>query len=258
MKMGAMMAYSILAAMIALAVSSANATAAGESSVAIFNGEISGETVDAFLEKYRDHNHLAEFSVASQGGDSAAALKLARWIRSKKLDVRVRSLCFSACANYLFIAGEKKFIESGAFVAWHGDAEQKDFRDLVSNYAAVLAKRDLGQELLPSERSLLEESRLQFIGLTALQREQADFYKLVGVDPMMGRYGQEPIQYPSDAWTFTVPAMKLLGIKNVIAESDYGKDKYFRRAGPAAAMMNGGPLMSFDTTDGLSIMPLTP
>ena len=103
------MKYSIWAATIALVINNATATAAlaEGNGVAFFNGEISNVSVDAFLEKYKGRDDLTEFSVASQGGDAAAALRLARWIHLKKLNVRVRVICFSGCASYFFVAGEK-------------------------------------------------------------------------------------------------------------------------------------------------------
>jgi hypothetical protein len=240
----------------AFAVSNVGATPATIAGVALFNGEITHEAVAAFFEKYDRRSDLIEFSVASQGGDVLASLKLARWIRVRKLNVRVRNLCFSGCANYLFVAGEKKFIEDGAFVGWHGDAAQKDFRKLVSKYKRLLQKRTLVRALSREESRFLDEYRVRYDGLTKAQREQSEFYKLVGVDPMMGRFGQEPINYPSDAWTFTLPAMAILGIKNVQGEADYGREGYFRRAGPMAIMMNGGPVQVFDSLDGKNIVPI--
>jgi hypothetical protein len=250
------MSYAKWALSMALAVSDVNAMSTAPDGVAFFNGEITKDSVAAFLAKYDRRMDLTEFSVTSQGGDLLSSMTLGRWIHMRKLNVRVRSLCFSGCANYLFVAGDRKIIESGAFVAWHGDAEQKDFRELVAKYQGTLEKRLRGKRLSRNEARFLVEFRLRFEGITEAQRQQSEFYRLVGVDPMMGRYGQEPVNYPSDAWTFTLSAMNLLGIKNVSGDADYGRARYFMRAGPAASMLNGGPLQAFDSPDGINIIPL--
>lgn len=226
--------------------------------VAIFNGKIDHKTVDEFMRTYGRRADLTEFSVASEGGEVLAAIRLARWIKSKNLNVRVRTMCYSGCANYLFLAGNNKIIEPGAFVAWHGDAEQKDFRELVAKYAKLLGKRNGGAKLKRSEVLFLNEYKLSYIGLSKAQREQGDFYRTVAVNPVMGRMGQEPILYPSDGWTFTVRAMSLLGIKNVSAPRNYGDETYFRDSAPLAALANEGPLLVFDTLDGINIIPVRP
>lgn len=218
--------------------------------VAMFNGVVDDATVDEFLKKYGKRNDLTEFSVASEGGEFLAAIKLANWIRSKNLNVRVRLMCNSACANYLFIAGNEKIIEDGASLAWYGDAEQKDFRELVASYRKLVAMRKRGGNLTRTEFAYLQENKLQFEGLTKLQHAQADFYRTVGVDPMIGRLGQEPVPYSSEGWSYTPRAMKLLGVEKVSSPTKYGSNAYFRDSATHSAMVNGGPLLVLDSVDG--------
>jgi len=250
------MRYGVLITAMLLPVGYASCAPISPANVAIFNGEISPERVDRFLLEYGKRTDLSEFSVASQGGEVLSALKLAKWIKSKKLNVRVRQLCYSSCANYLFIAGEIKYITSGAFVAWHGDAEQVDFRELVARYIELLARQSDGKTLGQDEIIYLRENELKYIGITKVQREQSVFFRDLGVNPMTSRFGQEPIKYASEAWSFTVRAMNALGIRNVLADIDYGEPSYFQRAGPASSMMNNGPLLVFDSVDGVKIGPL--
>lgn len=224
--------------------------------VAIFNGVIDDETVDEFLRKYGKRTDLTEFSVASEGGELLASIRLAKWIRLKNLNVRVRVMCNSACANYVFIAGREKIIENGASVAWHGDAEQMDFREMVASYRKLVVTQNDGGKLTRAEVAHLKEHKMRFVGLVKAQHAQSDFYQSVGVDPRMGRFGQEPISYPSDGWTFTVRAMKLLRINNVSAPEKYGSNIYFRDIATHATMVNGGPLLVFDSLDGKNIVSI--
>lgn len=247
------MKNSIATAVLALTIFPASGTPETGASVAIFNGETVDKSVDAFLKKYGAREDLTEFSVASQGGEILASIRLAKWIKSKNLDVRVRAMCFSACANYLFVAGKAKIIEDGAFVGWHGDAEQKDFREIVKLYTKLLKKRESGGQLTRAEIIHLKKHKIHFGGLMKAQRAQAEFYRSVGVNPLVGRFGQEPVNYPSDGWTFTVRAMKLLGIQNVTAHRNYGDDSYFQTLAVHAALVNGGPMLVFDSLDGKTI-----
>lgn len=224
--------------------------------VAVFNGEILDSTVDRFLHEYGARNDLTEFSVASQGGDVLASIRLAKWIKLKKLDVRVRVICYSGCANYLFVAGQRKTIEPGAFVAWHGDADQRDLRELVSSYAGLLKKREDGRRLSVSDRAFLRNNKLRFTGIQEAQRVQREFYREVAVNPAISRMGQEPVSFASEGWTFTIPAMAKLGINNVVAHENYGRAAYFHEMAPHAALVNGGPLLVFDVAADGSVIPL--
>ena len=164
-------------------------------------------------------------------------------------------MLFGLC--FLFLrGGRKKFINRGAFVGWHGDADQKDFREFVSGFRRLQIREADGDRLTDEEKLYLDENRVKFVALTELQREQSDLFRSVGVSPLVGRFGQEPINYPSDGWTFTVRAMEKLGIKNVSAEDSYGQLRYFQHLAPQAAMVNGGPLLVFDVMEGGAILPL--
>lgn len=58
--------------------------------------------------------------VNSGGGDAEAALDIADWMIRSKARLIVDNLCFSACANYLFLAAVEKVVLPQSIVAWHG------------------------------------------------------------------------------------------------------------------------------------------
>ena len=77
----------------------------------IFQGLISNSVADEFLravEQY-DANRVL---IASGGGHVAPALRMAKAIHQRGMDVEVFGLCFSSCANYIFPAGRNKSITS--------------------------------------------------------------------------------------------------------------------------------------------------
>jgi len=154
--------------------------------------------------------HLADgrvqiIAVDSPGGDVHEAMKIGRLVHDRALDLKVVGVCASSCANYLFPAARKKFIEPGARVVWHGNRHQKDFRE------DALCR---GQERF----------------LSGMDRER-EFFQSVGVDEYIARVGQEPVFHGD--FTLSVADMRLFGVTEVYAESDYGSQAFCERMGAA-------------------------
>ncbi len=61
-------------------------------------------------------------TLASEGGVSAIALRIAEDVQARDVAVVIKGGCFSACANYLAIAGDSLTVECGAILSWHGSA----------------------------------------------------------------------------------------------------------------------------------------
>jgi ATP-dependent protease ClpP protease subunit len=57
--------------------------------------------------------------IKSKGGDPYAGMMMGRFIKEKKMRLKVRDYCLSACANYLFPAATNKLIEKDAIVGFH-------------------------------------------------------------------------------------------------------------------------------------------
>lgn len=154
--------------------------------------------------------HLADsrvriIAVDSPGGDVHEAMKIGRLIHDRTLDLKVIGICWSSCANYLFPAARKKFIESDARVVWHGNLHQKDFRE------DALCR---GQERF----------------LAGMERER-EFFRSIGADEYIARVGQEPVFHGD--FTMSVADMRLFGVTEVYAESDYGSQAFCERIAAA-------------------------
>lgn len=65
-------------------------------------------------------NNINKILITSGGGDADASLDLAEEILKRGIDVYVNGPCYSACANYIFLAARKKYILDKSVVAWHG------------------------------------------------------------------------------------------------------------------------------------------
>lgn len=69
---------------------------------------------------------IKKILISSVGGDADAAMILAEEILKWDIDIYVDGPCFSSCANYIFMAGKRKFILKYGVVAWHGAPRLKE------------------------------------------------------------------------------------------------------------------------------------
>jgi hypothetical protein len=58
--------------------------------------------------------------ITSAGGEVLSSIKIANEIREKNVDLVVNKYCFSACANYLFIAAKSKYLPPSSVIGFHG------------------------------------------------------------------------------------------------------------------------------------------
>jgi len=195
-----------------------------------YSGQITPFLVDNFIDKIK-LDGATKLIVNSQGGDVAAGIKLGQWVKSRNLDVEVRGQCNSACANYVFFAGNRKIIAPRSIVLWHGDMEQKDIRELQRKYGQLLIKsHDHRGSLSEEESSYLESNRKAFESAVELRELQARFYDELQINEYITRLGQEPVQLEHD-WTTASPrVMAKFGVLNVEAPDDYATCPYLYRA----------------------------
>jgi hypothetical protein len=88
-----------------------------DQNVLCFDGEISKEQGDAL---FRGLAQGGFFVVRSTGGYAPAAIRLANILRDKDATVVIYDYCFSACANFFFVASAATFVMKRTIVAWHG------------------------------------------------------------------------------------------------------------------------------------------
>lgn len=86
-----------------------------------FDGKIDEDTdtvVIALIKK----NNIRTISINSIGGAIVPAMKIGLIIYQRKIDIEIRSVCASACANYIFTAGKNKKLTPDSYLLWHGSA----------------------------------------------------------------------------------------------------------------------------------------
>lgn len=84
-----------------------------------FEGTIKEGSYQEFMQKIDDK--VKEIRLNSSGGIVQFGLKIGEEIYRRKIKVRVTGFCISSCANYLFLAGDKKIIEG--VVGFHGSSQ---------------------------------------------------------------------------------------------------------------------------------------
>lgn len=86
------------------------------------NGSIGKNSYNDYLRV--SHDGFSDVILNSGGGYPSVALKIASDIQSHPdVGVRVKGVCFSACANYLAISGDSLRVDCDSVIGWHGDLE---------------------------------------------------------------------------------------------------------------------------------------
>lgn len=137
-----------------------------------YRGEIADvSTLQRLLDLYEQQELPPRLlRIDSQGGDVHLALSFGEWIQSKGLDVEVAGQCASACANYVFTAGQRKLLRPDSLLLWHGGAYQTTLEE-----DAVRRGESVHQALL------------------AWREREQDFFARAGIDPLITVYGQLPV-----------------------------------------------------------------
>jgi hypothetical protein len=110
----------------------------------------------------------------SLGGNTAAALRMARWIRSRNLDLVVKGWCASSCADYLFLAGRRKTLIN-AIIAYHGSPSANPLK-VIMNDIANCSRPAMLKSYGYSDAKLCAQDLVFVIA------NEADFFAAVGVD----------------------------------------------------------------------------
>lgn len=198
------------------------ATIQVEGAVIHYDGRITQASVARVRTLLDADSSVKELAIRSGGGDVEAGLALGGLVRDRGLDVRVvGDVCMSSCANYVFPAGRRKIVESGALVIWHGSMIQKN---LLEDFDYSGVERQLGRP--PNWRERWSMKRAARKWLRRVSAEQAAFYDRIGVDPRITVLGQ--LQGCGCNWTVPVADMAKFGIDSVAADPAYGMPGYGR------------------------------
>lgn len=166
-----------------------------------FDGQIVAGSADA-LHAQLAMRRVDKVSFNSIGGDVKEAMAMGREIHKRKLDVEVRNVCASACANYLFPAGKNKFITQNAYLLWHGN--------LHSPASEIMMEPD---------RDQTREQLVATPAFIALKQQEAEFYQQIGVSSDLGWCPQQRADYhqkfPEKWFSWSQANLAKMGVNNI-------------------------------------------
>lgn len=124
-------------------------------------------------------------------------------IHQKKIDIEVRSVCASACANYIFPAGINKKISPDSYLLWHGSAHSPQPEFTI----------DYSQDKITRKQFF---SAPEFI---ALKKKERDFYHAIGVEYKIGFCPQLLTDYhqrfPEKWFSYSEKELGEFGVNNI-------------------------------------------
>ncbi len=163
-----------------------------------YDGDIEFPSVNKFKALYDPS--IKTVVIKSWGGEVEAGIDFGLFIHKHKLNVHVKDYCFSSCANYVFPAGETKYLDKNSLVGWHGSSFQTD-ESLGFHEAEKHAES-------PFDLSLAETRAMEL-----------RFYTKIDVEPLTPIYGLDRGHSQNTdcvGWTYSLAAMKQLNIRNIV------------------------------------------
>lgn len=121
---------------------------------------------------------IKKLVVTSPGGNVDFGLALGKIIQSYQLEIIVDGMCMSSCANYLFLAGAKKYLSASdgaegtrGVVCYHGTSKTS-VTDRWESKVIELRNRGISPEQIEAYR---KKSVIQ-------AQEEGEFFESIGVD----------------------------------------------------------------------------
>lgn len=118
-----------------------------------------------------------ELILQSPGGDVFSALDIAQRFEGRRMTMRVRGRCSSACANYFLPLAGRIVVEPGALIEIHGSADPWTVDRFLTSDEAEMRTQGVAQADVAVR---IERARIK---LTALVERQAVFAERNGIAP---------------------------------------------------------------------------
>lgn len=171
--------------------------------VLFYEGSITQAANEAIFEAYRASEHKpTRLVINSPGGELSVGIALGSWVKANHLNVEVSELCGSACANYVFIAANKKYLRKDSILIWHGSAWQPEVYIAKEHRVAL--------------DTYLKEMRIK----------ETAFYKKLRVDNLITIYGQsffgvtqwvkQLFGQEAAGFDYSIEDMTQFGINNIV------------------------------------------
>lgn len=150
-----------------------------------FNGDINAEN-GKIVRQYL-HEGVSTLIVNSNGGDIKEGLAIAQEMLKIKVNLVVEKYCYSACANYLFLAASTKSLAPQAVLGFHGGLQGNN----------PFSKSSKSKS--PAIRKMMRE-------MYFLWQSDELFFKTIGVDRSLIRKSFELTKVAKSRTSYTVTA----------------------------------------------------
>lgn len=179
-----------------------NATVIIKGDTILFDGLITRQSEEKLVGLLR-HTEIKNFSVNSMGGDVDSAIDIAEIIHERKINIIVRTVCASACANYIFPAGHKKLLGENSYLLWHGSANSP-----------------AGQlQITSDDKKMSRNDFIRFPAFIRIKRREKDFYQKLNINPRLPFCPQLQddylINFPEKWFSYTPEDLEKFGIENI-------------------------------------------
>lgn len=179
---------------------------------AYYTGDINEEKNRQFFSSV-EGKIIRRLVITSSGGEVEAGIELGYWVHDQQVDVEIPIYCLSSCANYVFTAGNNKYISAGAIVAWHGN-----YNHLLQT---GLWKDDITYRM---EQTGEDEDTAMMVALTVvdrLVRLEQFFFEHIGVNEYICWIGKMPPHNAPNYYFLSSEDMARFGVGNVHTPDGY-------------------------------------
>lgn len=169
--------------------------------VLYYDGIITSD-VSPDIIKTINKNNIKILSINSMGGDVSSAIKIGEALFEKGIDVSVRTVCASACANYIFPAGKKKYVNKESFLLWHGSVHSP-----IDEFA------------IQGNEKLSKQSFSELYYFKKIKNDEINFYKKINVSYKLPICPQLQKDYhkkfPEKWFSYSPSALNEFGVKHI-------------------------------------------
>jgi hypothetical protein len=110
-----------------------------DSDTVYYNAPTSQQHANYFAELVQNNPSVTTLIINSGGGDVFGGMSIGYIVYDKKLNVIVRELCASSCANYIVTASPSVTVEKGGLLGWHGSSMQLLYNQPKTLWAKFIA-----------------------------------------------------------------------------------------------------------------------
>lgn len=166
-----------------------------------FEGSIKIDDISKFNVLFTED--IKTLIVTSGGGDVLAAIPIAESMQRQHVDIVVDGICASSCANYFFIAANKKKVTQESLLLFHG------------GITPMLENKGKMVEEMTNAGAGPEQIESYFKAWQDGAAKEHALYNKAGVDMALLDYSHRVTNEDYDFWAPPLATLENLGVKDI-------------------------------------------